>query len=271
MSLDFPVVVFGVGNMGGAFARCLRQAHPDASISGIDQDRIRLSVLEREGLLKTLPDDWTFPRGVLVLSIKPQVLDSVAASLASRLGPDVTVVSILAGVSLARLKTAFGHDRVVRVMPNLALTVGAGASAIATDGLSPEVLARVRTLLAPTGEVVEVLESQMDAITGLSGSGPAFVLKFLMALEDGGVLVGLPRAVAHRLSLATVAGTVRLAQETGLELDVLRGQVTSPGGTTIYGLKSLEDNGFSGAVMSAVASATERSRQLGLPPVPAKA
>ena len=253
--------------MGGAIARCLRKTHPEASISGFDQDRARLSALEQEGLLNALSDDWTLPRGVLVLSIKPQVLDSVAASLASRLGPDVTVVSILAGVPLARLRAAFGHDRGVRVMPNLALTVGAGASAIATDGLSSQVLGQVRALLAPTREVVEVLESQMDAITGLSGSGPAFVLKFLMALEDGGVLAGLPRAVAHKLSMATVAGTVRLAQETGLELDVLRGQVTSPGGTTIYGLKSLEDNGFAGAVMSAVASATERSRQLGQPVV----
>lgn len=257
--------------MGGAIARSLRQAHPDASISGIDQDRAKLAQLEKDGILLALPEDWTFSRGVLVLSIKPQVLDSVAAGLKSRLGPDVTVVSIMAGVPLSRLRAALGSDRVVRVMPNLALTVGAGASAIATDGLSQAVLGQARTLLAPTGEVVEVLESQMDAITGLSGSGPAFVIKFLMALEDGGVLAGLPRAISRKLSLATVAGTVRLAQETGLELDVLRGQVTSPGGTTIYGLKSLEDNGFSGAVMSAVASATERSRQLGLPAAPPKA
>jgi pyrroline-5-carboxylate reductase len=110
---------------------------------------------------------------------------------------------------------------------------------------------------------VDVTESQLDAVTGLSGSGPAYVLKFLMALEDGGVLAGLPRAVSHRLALATVAGTVRLAQESHLEWDALRGQVTSPGGTTIHGLKSLEDNGFAAAVMSAVVAATQRSQELG--------
>ena len=263
MTLEFPVLVFGVGNMGGAIARCLRKAHPEASISGIDPDRTKLQSLEREGILRVFADSARFEHGVLLLAIKPQLLEVVATQLKSRLGPDVTVVSILAGVPLSRLRSALGTDQVVRVMPNLALTVGAGATAIATDGHSEAALARARALLAPTGEVVDVLESQLDAVTGLSGSGPAYVLKFLMALEDGGVLAGLPRAVSHRLAMATVAGTVRLAQESALELDVLRGQVTSAGGTTIYGLKSLEDHGFTGAVMSAVAAATERSKELG--------
>ena len=263
MPQGFPVLVYGVGNMGGALARSLRKANPDATILGFDADASKLRELEAEGALKAFPADGRFEAGVVVLSVKPQILEAVATGLKGRLGSGVVIVSILAGVPVARLKAAFGTDRIVRLMPSLALTVGAGATAIATDGLSSELLRIAHDLLAPTGEVVEVLESQMDAVTGLSGSGPAYVLKFLMALEDGGVLAGLPRPVAHRLAMATVGGTVRLAQESGQEWDALRGQVTSPGGTTIYGLKSLEDNGFTSAVMSAVMAATDRSKELG--------
>ncbi|MBK9575574.1 MAG: pyrroline-5-carboxylate reductase [Fibrobacterota bacterium] len=263
MSIDFPVVIFGVGNMGAAIARCLRKAHPSAVIWGVDADQTKIAALEAEGVLVAAKPDWRLEDGVVVLSVKPQILDSVAKGLQERLGKASMVLSILAGVPLTRLRAAFGAQQVVRTMPNLALTVGAGATAIATDGLSEQVLVKIRSLLAPTGEVVEVLESQMDAVTGLSGSGPAYVLKFLMSLEDGGVLAGLPRPVAHRLAMATVAGTVQLAQESGAEWDVLRGQVTSPGGTTIHGLKALEDKGFTASIMNAVWAATERSKELG--------
>ena len=263
MSDLFPVIVVGAGNMGGALARCLRQAHPQASIQGVDPYRESLDRLEREGVLQAAPADWKLDKGTLVLAIKPQMLESVAATLKPRIGPGVVVVSILAGVPLARLRAALGSDRIVRTMPNLALTVGAGATAIATDGCAAEVLAQARALLAPTGEVVEVLEAQLDAVTGLSGSGPAFVLKFAMALEDGGVLAGLPRPTARKLAMATVAGTMRMAVESGMEPDALRGQVTSPGGTTIYGLQALEQGGFAAAVMAAVQAATLRSKELG--------
>ena len=263
MSHLFPVVVVGSGNMGAALARCLRLANPEAVILGVDPDRSRLELLESEGVLTPAPPDWSLQQGILVLAIKPQVLETVAAALKPRLGKDVLVVSILAGVPLQRLRAAMGTDRVVRTMPNLPLTVGAGATAIATDGCSPEVLTLVKSLLAPTGEVVEVLESQLDAVTGLSGSGPAYVLKFLMALEDGGVFSGLPRNVARKLAIATMSGTLRMILESGEEPDVLRGQVTSPGGTTIYGLHALEQGGFAASVMGAVQAATLRSKELG--------
>ncbi|HOX51511.1 MAG TPA: pyrroline-5-carboxylate reductase [Fibrobacteria bacterium] len=256
-------MIFGVGNMGAAIARCLRRSNPQARILGVDADQGKISALESEGVLVGVKPDWKLEEGILVLSVKPQILDTVAQGLRERLGKGATVMSILAGVPLARLRAAFGAQQVVRTMPNLALTVGAGATAVAVDGVPESVLARIRGLLAPTGEVVEVLESQMDAVTGLSGSGPAYVLKFLMALEDGGVLAGLPRPVAHRLAQATVGGTLRLAMESGAEWDVLRGQVTSPGGTTIHGLRALENGGFAASVMDAVWGATERSKELG--------
>lgn len=263
MTLSFPIVVYGLGNMGGAFAKCVRKANPKARILGHDADASKLAELAEQGVVEPLPSGGRIEAGVLILAVKPQLLDSVAAELAGRVSEGVLVVSILAGVPVKRLRAALGVSRVVRVMPNLALTVGAGASAFAVDGLDPEACEVARELLSSTGEVVEVLESQLDAVTGLSGSGPAFVLKFLMALEDGGVLAGLPRPVAHRLAAATVGGTLRMATETGTDWDSLRGQVTSPGGTTIYGLKALEDNGFGAAVMSAVLAATVRSQELG--------
>lgn len=263
MSGLFPVVVVGLGNMGAALARSLRGAHPEAKIFGVDPDAARLEMLRSEGILEPASSDWKLESGTLVLAVKPQILESAAADLRPRLGGSVVVVSILAGVPLSRLRMAMASDRVVRTMPNLALTVGAGATAVAIDGCAPEVLAQARQILAPTGEVVEVLESQLDAVTGLSGSGPAYVLKFLMSLEDGGVLAGLPRGVARKLANATVAGTLRMVLESGIEPDVLRGQVTSPGGTTIYGLNALEKGGFSASVMDAVLSATSRSKELG--------
>ncbi len=263
MSGLFPVVVVGLGNMGAALARSLRRAHPEGKIFGVDPDAARLEMLRSEGILEPVSSDWKLESGTLVLAVKPQILESAAADLRPRLGASVVVVSILAGVPLSRLRTAMASERVVRTMPNLALTVGAGATAVAVDGCAPEILERARQILAPTGEVVEVLESQLDAVTGLSGSGPAYVLKFLMSLEDGGVLAGLPRGVARKLANATVAGTLRMVLESGIEPDVLRGQVTSPGGTTIYGLNALEKGGFSACVMDAVLSATLRSKELG--------
>jgi len=119
-------------------------------------------------------------------------------------------------------------------------------------------------LLQSAGILVEVAESQLDAVTGLSGSGPAFVLRFLQALEDGGVLAGLARPIARELALGTLEGTAALVRQTGMEPEVLRGQVTSPGGTTIYGLKALEDRSFYAAVMEAVNSAAKRSTELGV-------
>lgn len=263
MSALFPVVVVGSGNMGAALARCLHRTHPEASILGVDPDQARLAQLEAEGVLRPAAANWSLEQGTMVLAIKPQVLETVSLALRPRLGPDVVIVSILAGVPLARLRAALGSDKIVRAMPNLPLTVGAGATAIATDGCSLETLDRARALLGSTGEVVEVLESQLDAVTGLSGSGPAYVLKFLMALEDGGVFAGLPRSTARKLALATMAGTLRMVLESGEEPETLRGQVTSPGGTTIYGLHALEQGGFAASVMEAVQAASQRSKELG--------
>lgn len=260
----FPLVLVGCGNMGAALIRGVRTRHPEGEIRLVDPDVAKLRELELAGVgtPSSLPEALTGAR-TLVLAIKPQALSAVAAGLRTRLEPATLVVSILAGVGRARLVSELGTSRVARTMPNLPLMVGKGATGLAIDGLEPGELSICRDLFGGAGSLVEVGESQLDAVTGLSGSGPAYVLRFLQALEDGGVLAGLARPVARELSMATLEGTMALLRQTGLEPDVLRGQVTSPGGTTIHGLKALEDKSFYAAVMEAVAAATKRSKELG--------
>ncbi len=207
---------------------------------------------------------------VLLLAIKPQVFEAVATELAKdnsnrqKEEPLPVIVSILAGVSLSQLEAAFGHQPVIRVMPNTPATVGAGITAIAPGStVNNNQLAQVRVIFQTVGEVVEVQEGLMDAVTGLSGSGPAYVAMMIEALADGGVAAGLPRAIASKLALSTVLGTAQLLQDTELHPAQLKDRVTSPGGTTIAGVAQLERCGFRSAVIEAVLAAKERSVQLG--------
>ena len=202
---------------------------------------------------------------VLLLSVKPQVLEAVAAGLANRESTSKPLVlSILAGVPLARLEAAFPEHPIIRAMPNTPATVGAAMTAIASSQtVEPHHLAQAKSIFAAVGQVVEVPESLMDAVTGLSGSGPAFVAMMIEALADGGVAAGLPRAIASQLSLQTVFGTAQLLQHTHLHPAQLKDRVTSPGGTTIAGVAALEKQGFRSALIEAVQAAYRRSQELG--------
>jgi pyrroline-5-carboxylate reductase len=200
---------------------------------------------------------------VLLLAIKPQVFDLVVAPLKSGRS-DQLVISILAGVPIQRLEAAFPGQPVVRAMPNTPATVGAGITAIAPGShTQPQHLQLARQLFEAVGEVVEVAEHLIDAVTGLSGSGPGYVAVMIEALIDGGVAVGLPRAIATQLAIQTVLGTAELLQTTGIHPAELKDRVTSPGGTTIAGISHLESVGFRSALIEAVRTAYERSRELG--------
>ena len=202
---------------------------------------------------------------VVFLAVKPQSLTAALADVdPAETSDKVLVVSILAGVKIDKIKEQTGAVRVIRVMPNTPCLIGSGASAMAgaADTNEPD-LELVQSLMSKVGLVERVSESQLDAVTGLSGSGPAFVLTMIEAMIDGGVLTGLPRDVARRLAIQTVLGSAQLALETGEHPAALRDRVTSPGGTTIAGMKALDQNGFRQAVQSAIESATERSRELG--------
>jgi pyrroline-5-carboxylate reductase len=199
---------------------------------------------------------------VLLLAIKPQVFPQVAAELS---GATALVISILAGTPLNQLEAAFPRQAVIRAMPNTPAAVGAGMTAIALgQQVTPQQIETAKRILETVGEVVEVPESAMDAVTGLSGSGPGYVALMIEALADGGVAAGLPRAVALKLALQTVRGTAQLLQESGMHPGELKDRVTSPGGTTIAGIAELEKSGVRSAFIEAVKAAYGRSRELGL-------
>jgi len=200
---------------------------------------------------------------VLLLAIKPQALETVFQDLTD-LPSTPLVLSILAGTTLARLQKGFPHSPIIRVMPNTPATVGAGVTALAPgSGVTKENLALAQNIFTSVGQVVEVPESLMDAVTGLSGSGPAFVAMMVEALADGGVAAGLPRPIASQLALQTVLGTSQLLAETGLHPAQLKDRVTSPGGTTIAGVAELEKGGLRSALIQAVLAAYRRSLELG--------
>jgi pyrroline-5-carboxylate reductase len=206
---------------------------------------------------------------IVVLAVKPGIVAPVLEELAASTRSDCTRplwISIAAGIPLSALEAPLGEAaRVVRAMPNTPALVGAGATALASNAATTaEDRALARQLFESVGSVWEApAEPLLDAVTGLSGSGPAFVLVFLEALGEAGVKVGLPREAASKLALQTLLGTARLALESGEEPAALREQVTSPGGTTLAGLERLEAAGLRAAVHAAVEAATRRSRELG--------
>lgn len=200
---------------------------------------------------------------VLLLAIKPQILDRVMASLAGSANRPL-IISILAGVPIHRIHHGFPDHAIIRAMPNTPATVGAAMTAIAANKLvDGEQLAKAKAIFYAVGNVVEVPENLMDAVTGVSGSGPAYVALMIEALADGGVLAGLPRAVAQKLALQTVLGTAQLLRESEEHPAQLKDKVTSPGGTTIAGVAVLEKMGFRSAIIEAVRAAYRRSQDLG--------
>ena len=200
---------------------------------------------------------------ILFLAVKPQSFPAVASGLAGKLGKDRLIVSILAGTPLNRLASDLKTDRVVRVMPNTPALVGMGASAFARGpGATAEDAALVTQLLQAVGLADEVEEKHLDAVTGLSGSGPAFAYLIIEALSDGGVRMGLARNLATSLAAQTMLGAAQMVLQ-GDHPGVLKDRVASPGGTTIAGLQALEDRAVRGAMIAAVEAATRRSIELG--------
>ncbi|MEO5362820.1 MAG: pyrroline-5-carboxylate reductase [Magnetococcus sp. DMHC-8] len=265
---DTTIAFIGGGNMAAAMlqglltAGCaptrLRVSEPDPQRRDALTHRFPVAIMAENQAVVPGAD-------VVVLAVKPGKVAEVLRTIAPLLMPDVLVLSIAAGISLAQLQGMLPPGQsVIRVMPNTPALIGAGIAALLPmPALSMQKRQLAQQIMAVTGDVVEVEdESWMDGITALSGSGPAYLFLVAEALSDGGVACGLPRPLADRLAVKTLIGSARLIDETGLHPAVLKNQVTSPGGTTIAGLAQLESAGVRGALMAAVRAAWERSRAL---------
>ncbi len=268
MTIKFGII--GGGVMGEALLSRLinQQIYLPSEILVSDPQAQRRSLLTQQYQIAVTSDNKEVVRAaeVLFLAIKPQVFDSVAAELVEDgvVVEGQLVISIMAGVPLNKLEWAFPGQPVIRAMPNTPATVGAGMTAIAPGNhVQLGHLEQAQGIFQAVGEVVEVPENMLDAVTGLSGSGPGYVALMVEALTDGGVAAGLPRAIASGLALQTVLGTAQLLKETGMHPAELKDKVTSPGGTTIAGIAELERLGFRSALIEAVKKAYRRSKELG--------
>jgi len=200
---------------------------------------------------------------VIVLAVKPHIIKSVCEDII-KVDSEALIISVAAGIKLALLESYLPNRRIVRVMPNTPCLVGEAASGFAPGSLAnSNDCATVKKIFGAVGLALEVSEHLLDAVTGVSGSGPAYVFQFIEALSDGGVRAGLPRAIATQLAAQTVKGAAEMVLKTGKHPGELKDGVTSPGGTTIAGVEALEKGGLRATTMSAVLATTKRSMQLG--------
>lgn len=260
----------GIGKMGRAIAGGILREHPGQRLSAYDPAPGAADALRAEpgNAVRMLPSAASLEEAaeILILAVKPQDMQTALTGLSG----GKKYVSIAAGLSTAALRRSFPAQlpestrqnlQISRVMPNISALVGAGVCGIFCE--DEELFRLTEKIFRPTGSTVRIQsEALMHAVTGLSGSGPAYALAFIQALAEGGVLAGLPYDSALELARSTVAGAAELLRQTGEHPDEWRNRVTSPGGTTIAGLLELEDAGFHGAIMRAVERAAERSREL---------
>lgn len=269
MAAKLTVGFLGAGKMATALARGFVRAGlvtPKELIASDPSPESEAAFAAATGARTTAfnPDVARFA-GVLVLAVKPDQAETVLKELREHLTEKHLLISIAAGLPLARLEAALPEGtRIVRVMPNTPALVGACASGFALNkAATQQDAALALKLFSAVGVTFQLKESLLDAVTGLSGSGPAYAYLFIEALSDGGVASGLPRDVATRLAAQTVLGAARMVLETGLHPGALKDMVTSPGGTTIEGVHELEKGAFRATAINAVRAATEKSRKLG--------
>ncbi len=265
-----PKIAFlGAGNMAEALVAGIVQGKlttPDYLLAA-DISQARLDHLQERYHVQvgSKNSDAVLWADVIILCVKPQVMDEVLTDIQAYLSQKQLVISVAAGFPLKNIQSKIDQAiPLVRVMPNTPAVIQEGVTAISgCHGLSIDHLEMATKIFESVGKVVVVDESLLDAVTGLSGSGPAYVYLAIEALIDGGVRVGLPRKVAHVLAVQTVLGAAKMVSETGEHPAVLKDRVTSPGGTTIAGLQRLEEGGLRATLIEAVEAAAHRSQELG--------
>jgi pyrroline-5-carboxylate reductase len=258
--------IIGCGNMGEAILRGLHQKGMAKGIVVSEPRPDRREHIKKNYGVEAIEDNRAvaLQSQVIILAVKPQELKGVLQEIAPDLNSATLLISIAAGAPLAAVAAILARDvRLVRAMPNIAALALESATALSPGAeVSAADLEIAREIFNAMGKTVIIPESLMDAATGMSGSGPAYVSLFIEALADGGVRMGLPRKDALEMAIQTVLGTARLLIEQGEHPAHLKDKVASPGGTTIAGIAALEAKGFRGAVMEAVAAATQRSKEL---------
>ncbi|MEZ5385497.1 MAG: pyrroline-5-carboxylate reductase [Prosthecobacter sp.] len=261
--------LIGCGKMGGALLRGVEQALGKTGLAVALSDVVPEAVngLRRCLTCRTItgtPEEVAAASDVVILAVKPADMKALCEALSEVKGTRLHL-SIAAGVSIAQLEAWLGtRQRVIRSMPNTPALVGVGAAAFARGGkATAKDASMAKKILGAVGTADEVSEKLLDAVTGLSGSGPAYIYTVIEALADGGVLMGLPRATALTLAAQTVAGAAEMVLLTGKHPAALRDEVTSPGGTTIAALEQLERHGLRNAMIQAVRAAAEKSKALG--------
>tara|TARA_A100001037_G_C15108865_1_gene617902 strand:+ start:1065 stop:1874 length:810 start_codon:yes stop_codon:yes gene_type:complete len=265
---DHKITVVGGGRMGEAL--CLGIIKTKfaklQNINVIEPLKERADYLREEHTLNVFSEygEFILDSDILLIAVKPQVIDGVLSSIVNFYKGQI-VISIAAGIPISRFLENFGENaKIVRVMPNTPCLIGSGASALCSSKETKEDdMSLALELFSSVGIVEEVPEILMDAVTGLSGSGPAYVFQFIEALSDAGVRVGLTREQSLKLAAQTVYGSSKLLLETKEHPGKLKDMVTSPGGTTIAGLHALEKGGIRSSVIDAVIAATNRSNELG--------
>lgn len=269
MLLNRMIGFIGAGNMAEALITGLLQGSrlSPSQLLASDIDQGRLTRLHESYKIDIVASNREVARGadILVLAVEPLVLDDVLADIAGSVRDDTLVVSVAAGYPIARIRRYLPNvSSCIRSMPNTPSSIREGMTAVAyADTLDENDAAAARALFEPIGRVVRVEERSLDAVTGLSGSGPAYVYIMIEALADGGVKMGLPRETAQILAAQTVLGAARMVLESREHPGTLKDRVASPGGTTIAGLHELERGGLRATLMSAVEAATQRSCELG--------
>jgi pyrroline-5-carboxylate reductase len=259
----------GSGNMAEALVKGLLAAKAVQSQQVVTTARRqhRLDLLHtRYGVRTSLSNSEAVrDADVVVLAVKPQIIEQVLDDIAPSLVPNALVISVAAGFALSQIQKSLGEDaHLCRAMPNTPALVGEGATAFCVgDKVSPEQIVQCETIFSAVGLAIQLDESLLDAVTGLSGSGPAYVFMIIEALSDAGVKVGLPRHEALQLAAQTVLGSARLLIQTAEHPGVLKDRVTSPGGTAIAGLHTLEQGGLRTTLINAVEAATTRAQELG--------
>ncbi len=269
MMENLKIAFLGAGNMAEALVAGIvkgKLAEPE-NILATDIASTRLEILKDRYYIQvgSQNSEAVMWADVIILCVKPNVMTKVLGDIQGSLSDKQLVISVAAGVPLNNIQATIGQTiPLVRAMPNTPAVIQEGVTALSGgEGLSFEHLEIARSIFESVGKVVVVDESLMDGVTGLSGSGPAYIYLAIEALIDGGVRVGLPRNVAHTLAVQTVVGAATMVRETGEHPAVLKDRVTSPGGTTIAGLQRLEEGGLRATLIEAVEAAAHRSKELG--------